>query len=469
MDAVRALRYQALATALKKAQHMSGHGTPTAMSSYSSTGLSGEAYVPGDKSISHRALILGALSVGETRITGLLEGEDVLDTARAMRAMGAEVTRDDDGTWHVHGVGVGGLAEPEQVIDCGNSGTGVRLVMGAMATSPITATFTGDASLNKRPMARVTDPLALFGAQAVGRSGGRLPMTIVGARDPVPVRYEVPVPSAQVKSAVLLAGLNAPGQTVVIECEATRDHTERMLGSFGAEIETEDTGEGRLITLTGQPELTPQEIAVPRDPSSAAFPVCAALITEGSDVLVPNIGLNPTRAGLFTTLREMGADLTYENAREEGGEPVADLRARFSPALRGVAVPPERAASMIDEYPVLSVVAACAEGRTEMRGVKELRVKESDRIDAMATGLRACGVTVEEGEDWWIVHGMGHGGVPGGATCAARLDHRIAMSFLVLGLASRNPVSVDDGGPIATSFPVFEPLMTGLGADIRQG
>ena len=448
---------------------MSGPDTPTPMTACASTGLSGEAHVPGDKSISHRALILGALSVGETRITGLLEGEDVIDTARAMRAMGAEVTRDDDGTWHVHGVGVGGLAEPEQVIDCGNSGTGVRLVMGAMATSPITATFTGDASLNKRPMARVTDPLALFGAQAVGRSGGRLPMTVVGARDPVPVRYEVPVPSAQVKSAVLLAGLNAPGKTVVIEREATRDHTERMLRGFGAEIETQDTGEGRVITLTGQPELTPQEIAVPRDPSSAAFPVCAALITEGSDVLVPNIGLNPTRAGLFTTLREMGADLTYENEREEGGEPVADLRARFSPALRGVAVPPGRAASMIDEYPVLSVVAACAEGRTEMRGVKELRVKESDRIDAMATGLRACGVTVEEGEDWWIVHGLGHGGVPGGATCAARLDHRIAMSFLVLGLASRNPVSVDDGGPIATSFPVFEPLMSGLGADIRQG
>ncbi|WP_103763327.1 3-phosphoshikimate 1-carboxyvinyltransferase [Roseovarius confluentis] len=447
---------------------MSGHGAPVPMQSSLSSGLKGEAHVPGDKSISHRSLILGALSVGETVVTGLLEGEDVLDTAKAMRAMGADVERDADGVWHVHGVGVGGFAEPGHVIDCGNSGTGVRLIMGAMATSPITATFTGDASLNGRPMARVTDPLALFGARAVGREGGRLPMTIVGAREPVPVRYAVPVPSAQVKSAVLLAGLNAPGQTVVIEAEATRDHTERMLAGFGAEISTEVTEEGRVITLSGQPELTPQTIVVPRDPSSAAFPVCAAFITEGSDVLVPNIGLNPTRAGLFTTLREMGADLTYENEREEGGEPVADLRARFSPGMQGIEVPPERAASMIDEYPVLSVVAACATGRTVMRGVKELRVKESDRIDAMAAGLRACGVTVEEGEDWWIVEGMGAGGVPGGATCASHLDHRIAMSFLVLGLASKAPVSVDDGGPIATSFPVFETLMTALGAKIRR-
>ena len=447
---------------------MSAHGAPTPMTSHRSGGLSGTAEVPGDKSISHRALILGALSVGETVVTGLLEGQDVLDTARAMRAFGAAVTRDDDGTWRVHGVGVGGFAEPETVIDCGNSGTGVRLVMGAMATSPITATFTGDASLNKRPMARVTDPLALFGAQAVGRSGGRLPMTILGARDPVPVRYEVPVPSAQVKSAVLLAGLNAPGDTQVIEREATRDHTERMLAGFGAQIATEDTQEGRVITLSGRPELSPQTIVVPRDPSSAAFPVCAALITEGSDVLVPNIGLNPTRAGLFTTLREMGADLTYENRREEGGEPVADLRARFSPDLEGIEVPPARAASMIDEYPVLSVVAAFAQGATVMRGVKELRVKESDRIEAMASGLRANGIEVETGEDWWIVHGRGHGGVPGGATCASHLDHRIAMSFLVMGLAAQQPVGVDDGGPIATSFPIFEPLMAALGADIRR-
>ena len=438
------------------------------MLSRKSTGLSGQAHVPGDKSISHRALILGALALGETRITGLLEGQDVLDTGRAMRAFGAEVEDLGSGNWRVQGVGVGGFGEPDHVIDCGNSGTGVRLIMGAMATSDMTATFTGDASLNGRPMARVTDPLALFGARAYGRRGGRLPMTIVGARDAAPVRYEVPVPSAQVKSAVLLAALNARGETQVIEREATRDHTERMLAGFGATIETEDTAEGRLIRLEGQPELKAQDITVPRDPSSAAFPVCAALITEGSDVLVPNIGLNPTRAGLFTTLQEMGADLTYENLREEGGEPVADLRARFSPELKGIEVPPARAASMIDEYPVLSVVAAFAEGRTEMRGVKELRVKESDRIDAMAKGLRAAGVSVEEGEDWWIVEGRGHGHVAGGVTVESRLDHRIAMSFLILGMASEKPMQVDDGGPIATSFPIFESLMGGLGAVIER-
>ncbi len=414
-----------------------------------------------------RRLILGALAVGETRITDLLEGEDVLRTADAMRAFGAEVTDHGGGSWSVHGVGVGGFAEPGQV-DCGNSGTGVRLIMGAMATSPITATFTGDASLRSRPMARVTDPITLFGARATGRAGGRLPLTITGAADPLPVRYTVPMPSAQVKSAVLLAGLNAPGETVVIEAEATRDHTERMLAGFGASVSVETTPEGRVITLTGQPELKPQTIAVPRDPSSAAFPVCAALITEGSDVLVPNIGLNPTRAGLYETLIEMGADLIYENPREVGGEPVADLRARFSPAMKGIDVPPDRAASMIDEYPILSIVAACAEGTTRMTGVRELRVKESDRIDAMARGLEANGVTVEEGEDWWAVHGLGPGGVPGGATCAARLDHRIAMSFLCLGMAAQQPVKVDDAGPIATSFPVFEPLMTALGARLTR-
>jgi 3-phosphoshikimate 1-carboxyvinyltransferase len=438
------------------------------MTSHRCGPLTGEAQVPGDKSISHRSLILGAMAVGETRISGLLEGEDVLDTAKAMQAFGAEVTNHGGGNWSVHGVGVGGYAEPDQVIDCGNSGTGVRLIMGAMATCPISATFTGDASLNKRPMARVTDPLELFGTQAVGRSGGRLPMTIVGAQEPVPVRYTVPVPSAQVKSAVLLAGLNAPGKTVVIEQEATRDHTERMLAGFGAEITVEDTEEGRVITLTGQPELKPQVIAVPRDPSSAAFPVCAALIVPGSDVLVPGIGLNPTRAGLFTTLREMGADLTYENEREEGGEPVADLRAKYSPNMKGITVPPERAASMIDEYPVLSVVASFAEGKTMMAGVKELRVKESDRIDAMAVGLRANGVTVEEGEDWWAVTGLGPDGVPGGATCESHLDHRIAMSFMVMGMGTQNPVSVDDGGPIQTSFPIFTPLMTALGAKLES-
>jgi 3-phosphoshikimate 1-carboxyvinyltransferase len=446
---------------------MSGHGQPIPMSARKSGPLKGTALIPGDKSISHRALIFGALSVGETRVTGLLEGEDVLDTAKAMRAFGAEVTRMGDGEWSVHGVGVGGFAEPEAVIDCGNSGTGVRLIMGTMATSPITATFTGDASLRKRPMGRVTDPLALFGAQSYGRKGGRLPMTIVGARDPMPVRYATPMASAQVKSAVLLAGLNAPGETVVIEKEPTRDHTERMLQGFGAKVHVEKTSEGHVITLTGQPDLKPQTVAVPRDPSSAAFPTCAALIVEGSDVLVPGVSQNLTRNGLYITLMEMGADITFGNPREEGGEPVADLRVRFS-TLKGVEVPPERAASMIDEFPVLSVVAANANGTTVMRGVKELRVKESDRIDAMARGLEACGVRIEEDEDTLIVHGMGPGGVPGGATCATHLDHRIAMSFLVLGLSTKKPVSIDDGTPIATSFPVFEPLMKELGASLTR-
>jgi 3-phosphoshikimate 1-carboxyvinyltransferase len=446
---------------------MSGHGEAIPMTARRSGPLAGRADVPGDKSISHRALILGAMAVGETRVSGLLEGQDVLDTAAAMRAFGAEVVRHGDGAWSVHGVGVGGFAEPSNVIDCGNSGTGVRLIMGAMATTPITASFTGDASLNKRPMGRVTDPLSLFGTQAYGRRGGRLPMTVVGAAEPVPVRYVVPVPSAQVKSAILLAGLNAPGQTVVIEKEPTRDHSERMLRGFGAELTVEKTGEGHVISLTGQPELKPQRVAVPRDPSSAAFPVCAALIVEGSDILVPGVSQNPTRNGLYTTLVEMGADIEFLDPREEGGEPVADLRVRAS-ALKGIEVPEERAASMIDEYPILSVVAAFAEGKTVMRGVRELRVKESDRIDAMARGLEACGVRVEEEEDVLIVYGMGAGGVPGGATAKSHLDHRIAMSFLVLGLATQRPVRVDDGSPIATSFPVFEPLMAGLGARIER-
>ncbi len=447
---------------------MSAHGDPMPMTARKSRPLRGEAGVPGDKSISHRALIFGAMAVGETKITGLLEGQDVLDTAAAMRAFGAQAVQHAPGVWSVHGVGVGGFREPSDVIDCGNSGTGVRLIMGCMATTAMTATFTGDASLRKRPMGRVTEPLALFGTQAYGRKGGRLPMTVVGAADPVPVRYTLPVASAQVKSAVLLAGLNAPGQTVVIEREPTRDHSERMLLGFGADLTVEKTAQGNVITLTGQPELRPQVVAVPRDPSSAAFPVCAALIVEGSDILVPGVSQNLTRNGIYLTLVEMGADIAFENPREEGGEPVADLRVRFS-ALKGIEVPPERAPSMIDEYPVLSVVASFAEGRTVMRGVKELRVKESDRIDAMARGLEACGVRIEEDEDTLIVHGMGAGGVPGGATCAVHLDHRIAMSFLVLGMAAKAPVTVDDATPIATSFPVFEGLMRGLGAALSTG
>ena len=444
---------------------MSSHGPARPITSCKSAPLRGEALVPGDKSISHRALILGALSVGETRISGLLEGQDVLDTGKAMQAFGAGVERRGKGEWVVSGVGVGGFAEPETVIDCGNAGTGVRLIMGAMATTDITATFTGDASLRARPMGRITEPLKLFGAEAVGREGGRLPLSLVGAHSPMPVRYATPMPSAQVKSAVLLAGLNAPGETVVIEQEATRDHTERMLAGFGAEISTEITDEGRIITLKGQPELTAQTIAVPRDPSSAAFPVAAALLVPGSDILVPGIGQNPTRNGIFTTLVEMGADIGFENRRLEGGEPVADLRVRFG-ALTGIEVPPERAPSMIDEYPILAVVAASAMGATVMRGIKELRVKESDRIDAMARGLEACGVNIEEGEDFLIVHGTEK--IPGGATCKTHLDHRIAMSFMCFGMASEQPVTIDDAGPIETSFPDFIPLMEHLGASFRR-
>lgn len=443
---------------------MSHSADPQPMTSRRGGPLTGEAQVPGDKSISHRALILGALSVGETRITGLLEGQDVLDTAKAMAAFGAEVERVGPGEWSVHGVGVGGFSAPESVIDCGNSGTGVRLIMGAMATTPITAVFTGDPSLSRRPMARVTLPLSQFGAEITAREGECLPITIRGAIDPVPLRYRTPVASAQIKSAVLLAGLNAPGETVVIEAEPTRDHSERMLAGFGADIRTETTDEGHVVTLTGRPELRAQPVAVPRDPSSAAFPVAAALIVPGSAIRVPGVSRNPTRDGLYVTLSEMGADIRFENEREEGGEPVADLVVRHGP-LKGVSVPPERAASMIDEFPILSVIAAFAEGKTVMNGVAELRVKESDRIDAMARGLEANGVTVEETRDSMTVHGMAK--VPGGGMAATHLDHRIAMSFLILGLASEAPVTVDDGSPIMTSFPDFLPLMGGLGADMR--
>ncbi len=447
---------------------MSAHQNAQPMTARKSGPLTGRAEVPGDKSISHRALIFGAMAVGETRITGLLEGQDVLDTARAMRAFGADVVQHGAGSWSVHGVGVGGFNEPADVIDCGNSGTGVRLIMGCMATTALTATFTGDASLRKRPMGRVTEPLSLFGTQAYGRKGGRLPMTVVGAANPIPVRFAMNVASAQVKSAVLLAGLNAPGQTVVIEREPTRDHSERMLLGFGAALTVEKTTEGNVITLTGQPELRPQNVAVPRDPSSAAFPVCAALIVQNSNILVPGVSQNLTRNGLYLTLVEMGAEIEFLNARTEGGEPVADLRVKFSDNMRGIEVPPERAPSMIDEYPILSVVAAFATGRTVMRGVKELRVKESDRIDAMARGLRACGVTVDDDEDSMTVHGMGPLGVPGGATAATHLDHRIAMAFLVCGMAAQKPVSIDDASPIVTSFPIFEGLMTGLGASLAH-
>ena len=434
------------------------------MTSCSTGSLSGTAVIPGDKSVSHRSLILGALSIGETKISGLLLGQDVLGTARAMSSFGAEVTDHGEGNWTVNGVGVGGFSEPEDVIDCGNAGTGVRLIMGAMSTSPINATFTGDASLRSRPMGRITGPLELFGAESHGRSEGFLPLTMVGARDAMGVTYTSPHPSAQIKSAVLLAGLNAMGETTLIEREKTRDHSERMLRGFGANIETVKIAEGFAITLQGRPELIAQDIAVPCDPSSAAFPICAALIVEGSEVILPNICLNPTRTGLFTTLIEMGADINFANEREEGGEPVADLRVKAS-GLSGIEVPSDRAPSMIDEYPILSVVAAFASGKTIMRGIRELRVKECDRIDAMARGLEAMGVNVEEGEDYLIVHGQ-DGEVEGGGIAQTYLDHRIAMSFLCMGLATKNPVTVDDGHAIETSFPIFKELMTKLGASI---
>ena len=447
---------------------MSGLEKPIPVSSTRVTNLRGRANVPGDKSISHRSLILGALSIGKTKIHGLLEGQDVIDTAKAMGSFGALVKKHKNGEWTVDGFGVGGFAEPEKVIDCGNSGTGVRLIMGAMSTSDVTATFTGDASLNKRPMARITEPLNLFGAKTFSRRDGKLPITVVGSETPIPITYQTPVASAQIKSAILFAGLNSPGITTVIEKEKTRDHTERMLKGFGANITSEQTSEGNIIKLEGYPELKAQEIRVPRDPSSAAFPVCAALITEGSDIIVPNIGLNPTRSGLFDTLKEMNANITFENRSSQGGEPVADIRAKFSPDMRGIDVPPERAASMIDEYPILSVVAAFAKGKTMMRDVHELRVKESDRIDAMAKGLRSNGLKIEEGEDWWSLEGREIDGVVGGGRCETFLDHRIAMSFLVMGMASQRTITIDDGSPITTSFPSFENLMAQIGANFQK-
>ncbi|HTV87682.1 MAG TPA: 3-phosphoshikimate 1-carboxyvinyltransferase [Stellaceae bacterium] len=429
--------------------------------------LAGPVAVPGDKSISHRALMFGALAVGRTEIRGLLEGEDVLATAAALRAMGAGIEPLADGRWIVDGVGLGGLGEPEDVIDLGNSGTSARLLLGILATHPFTAFVTGDASLRRRPMRRVTDPLSRFGAQFRAREGGCLPLAVTGAREPLPVEYRLPVPSAQVKSAVLLAGLNAPGQTTVIEPQPSRDHTERMLGHFGATIviEPEPTG-GRRVTVVGQPELAAAPVIVPGDPSSAAFPLVAALVVPGSEVTIENVGLNPSRAGLLQCLAEMGADIRYENRREAGGEPVADLHVRGG-RLKGADIPPQRAPSMIDEYPVLAMAAACAGGRTIMRGLAELRVKESDRLAGIAEGLAACGVTVRVDGDDLTVDGAG-GPPPGGASIRTRLDHRMAMAFLVLGLATKEPVRIDDARPIATSFPDFVPLMARLGAVFRE-
>lgn len=444
--------------------HSSDPTDPLPLEARRSPGLTGRVRVPGDKSISHRALILGALAIGETRISGLLEGEDVLNTAKAMRALGAQVTRTGDFAWSVRGVGVAGFAQPSQPLDFGNSGTGCRLVMGAVAGCPIAATFDGDASLRSRPMRRVLDPLELMGARVTRQNdGGRLPMTLQGADNPIPIEYRTPVASAQIKSAVLLAGLSAPGVTIVIEREASRDHTELMLKHFGADIASERDGiHGRKISLKGQPELRAADVVVPADPSSAAFPIVAALIVPGSDIVLTDVMTNPLRTGLFTTLHEMGASIEESEARGDAGEPMARFRVRAS-QLRGVEVPPERAPSMIDEYLVLAVAAAFAQGTTTMRGLQELRVKESDRLEATAAMLRVNGVKVEIAGDDMIVEGRGH--VPGGGLVATQMDHRIAMSALVMGLASDQPVKIDDSRFIATSFPDFIPMMRGLGAE----
>jgi 3-phosphoshikimate 1-carboxyvinyltransferase len=439
--------------------------TAAQMSARRARPLSGTLRVPGDKSISHRALILGALAHGVTEIDGLLEGEDVKRTAAAMAAFGAGVERVGEGRWRVEGQG--GFSEPADIIDCGNAGTGVRLIMGAAAAFRIAATFTGDASLRGRPMNRVLKPLGEMGASWICREGGRLPLTLRGGglRH---IAYRLPEPSAQVKSAVLLAGLGADGGAEVIEPEATRDHTERMLRAFGARVDVTEAGAGRRIVLPAGQSLTGAKVRVPGDPSSAAFPLVAALITPGSQVTVEGMLLNPLRIGLLDTLGEMGADLSVTNLREEGGETVADVTARYS-ELSGVEVPPERAPSMIDEYPILAVAAAFADGPTLMRGIGEMRVKESDRIALMARGLAACGVAVEEGPDSLTVVGSvrANHGVTGGARVATHGDHRIAMSHLILGLASQEPVAVDEPGMIATSFPGFLTLMRSLGAEVE--
>ncbi|MEQ8665023.1 MAG: 3-phosphoshikimate 1-carboxyvinyltransferase [Rhodospirillales bacterium] len=439
----------------------------TALRSSQATSLKGTVAVPGDKSISHRAILLGASAIGETTVTGLLEGEDVLATAAAVEAMGAIVTRPatPGGEWCIAGRGVGGLSEPATVLDMGNSGTAARLMMGLLAAHPMRAQMTGDASLNGRPMQRVMTPLEKMGARFEARDGGRMPLCVIGSDELIPIEYELPVASAQVKSAILLAGLNTAGITTVIEPEPTRDHSEHMLRHFGAEVAVEEqSGGGRRISITGQPELTAQNIVVPGDISSAAFPLVAAAVVPGSDVTLANVGINPLRTGILRCLEDMGAGFTYANQREQAGEPVADIRIVAGP-LKGIDVPPERAPAMIDEYPVLAVCAAFAGGTTRMTGIGELRVKESDRLAAVARGLSDAGVTVREGDDWLEVDGTGNA-PKGGMEVAVSLDHRIAMAFLVMGMASRETVSIDDGSPINTSFPGFAELMNGLGGDI---
>ncbi|MGD9668509.1 MAG: 3-phosphoshikimate 1-carboxyvinyltransferase [Hyphomicrobiaceae bacterium] len=443
---------------------MSHAAVPQPLSTVRATTLKGRVRVPGDKSISHRALMFGALATGTTRIYGLLEGEDVINTARAVTALGAPAAKDGD-VWIVKGRGVGGLSQPDRLIDFGNSGTGTRLMMGVLAGHPVTVTLTGDASLSKRPMRRVLMPLKEMGLEVV-EDREMLPLTIRGSDALVPIVYELPVPSAQVKSAILLAGLHAAGETTVIEREPTRDHTERMLRFFGADIRTEIKEGKTRISIKGDAELKGRDVVVPGDPSSAAFLICAALLVPGSDVTVESVLVNETRTGLYTTLKEMGADVEFTNVREEGGEPIADIRARFS-KLKGVTVPAARAPSMIDEYPVLAAVAAFAQGDTVMHGLAELKVKESDRLAATAAGLEANGVEATVEGDTLIVHGTG-GKVSGGGVVATHLDHRIAMAFLTMGLASESPVTVDDTAMIATSFPEFVSLMKKLGAAYRS-
>ena len=445
---------------------MSASAAPSRLIAHPVARLNGHVRAPGDKSVSHRSLMFGAMALGETTITGLLTGEDVLRTAAAVRALGAQVV-EQDGVWRVRGFGVGGGQEPADMLDLGNSGTSARLLAGILASHRFTSFMTGDGSLRRRPMQRVMEPLGRMGARFEAREGGRMPLAIVGTDEMVPIEYTLPVASAQVKSCILLAGLNTAGETTVIEPEATRDHTERMLRHFGAEVRVApvEGGRGKRITVVGWPELKARDIAVPGDPSSAAFAVVAAAVRPGSDVLVENVGVNPLRAGLYTTLKEMGADIIFENEREAGGEPVADLHVRGG-VLKGVDVPPERAPTMIDEYPILAVAAACAEGTTRMLGLAELRAKESDRLSSVAAGLAANGVRHEMGADFLIVDGDGKA-PRGGGLAKTHLDHRIAMSFLVLGLASREPVAVDDGSPIDTSFPGFAALMNGLGARIE--
>ena len=441
---------------------MSHASTPQPLVSCKASSLKGTLRVPGDKSMSHRALMFGAIAKGETIVEGLLEAEDVVNTGKAMSALGATVSKGVDGKWRIKGVGIKGLHSPRTPLDFGNSGTGVRLAMGLMCTTPMVARCIGDASLSKRPMGRVTDPLTLFGARFDATDGKRLPLTLHGAPKPKAIAYTLPMASAQVKSAILLAGINAAGTTTVIEPVATRDHTERMLKAFGAKITTVEKDGARHISIIGGHELKGQKISVPGDPSSAAFPMVAAIITEGSDILIENIMLNPTRTGLITTLQDMGADITIENPRTAGGEDVGDLRVKSS-KLRGVSVPAERAPSMIDEYPILAVAASFATGTTRMNGLEELRVKESDRLSAVEAGLNANGVKTQSGPDWLEVQG---GGAPGGGTVITHMDHRIAMSFLVMGLASKAETKVDDAGFIATSFPGFADLLNGLGARI---